>query len=185
MGKKTRNFTYQHPKKRKKKKVSSKPQPNVTINRIKRILEPKVPEDINLEQLAELYLLQGVRRGVGMVVMLPQQLIDAVARGEMPTKVETVVLLKKIKEGIESAHRAAVDQLEKRQADLESVIGYRPVDEDALVQPDQFIRIIAIPTEEGGGFCAEMDPQHRGIGATKREALEHLATLLEEAAETE
>lgn len=181
MGKKNMQFTYQHPKRR-KKKSEPKPQPNVTINRIKRILRPNVPEDINMAKLAELYRMEGMRTGIEVTLTMPQQLIDAVVRGDMPKKVETMLLLKKIKEGIEKAHRGTFDQVEKMQADLESLIGYEPSDDDALTQPDEFIRIIEIPEEEGGGFCAEMDPAHRGIGDTKSAALEHLAALLAEGA---
>ena len=183
MGKKNINFSYQHPKRRRtKNKTNFKPQPMVTINRISRVLEPKVPDDIDIDKLAEMYLLQGVRRGIGLIVMMPQQLMDAVTRGDMPTHVDTMLLLKQVKEGIESTHRAAIDALEKRQTDLESLVGYRSINEEEVVEAveaDQFVRIITIPENGGGGFCAELDPKHRGLGATKREALEQLAELLD------
>ena len=152
----------------------------MTINRVKRVIEVKAPEDIDLDKLAEMYRMEGMKTGVQLITMMPQQLIDAVVRGDIPTHVETIVLLKQIKEGIESAHRSAIDRLEKLQVDLENVVGYKPLDEESLAKTDIFVRLITIPEEEGGGFCAELDPQHRGIGKTESEALKHLASLMEE-----
>lgn len=169
---------YRHPKRR--KKTESKPQPKVTINRVKRVIEVKAPDDIDLDKLAEMYRMEGMKTGVQLINMMPQQLIDAVVRGDIPKHVDTIVLLKQIKEGIESAHRSAVDRLEKLQADLENLVGYKPMDEEALVESDVFVRLITIPEEEGGGFCAELDPRHRGVGKTRREALQHLSELLAE-----
>ena len=178
MAKGRMQHTYRHPKRR--KKAEGKPQPKVTINRVKRVIEVKAPEDIDLDKLAEMYRIEGMKTGVQLITMMPQQLIDAVVRGDMPKHVDTIVLLKQIKEGIESAHRSAVDRLEKLQVDLENLVGYQPLDEEALAQPDVFVRLITVPEEEGGGFCAELDPQHRGVGQTKSEALTHLASLLTE-----
>jgi hypothetical protein len=148
MSKKPKKLTYQQQKRRKKQRAKIKKGPTITINRIKRVLQPKVPDDIDLEKLAELYRLEGIRKGIQLVTMMPQQLIDAVVRGDMPTHVETIVLLKKIKEGIESGHREALDHLEKMQTDLESLV--RPHHHDS---------------QEGGGRllrrAGSSSPRHR------------------------
>jgi hypothetical protein len=177
MGKGKMQHTYRHPNRRKK---ADKPQPNVTINRVKRVIEVKAPDDIDLDKLAEMYRMEGMKIGVQLISMMPQQLIDAVVRGDIPKHVDTISLLKQIKEGIESAHRSAIDRLEKLQVDLENLVGYQPMNEEAITEPDVFVRLITIPEEEGGGFCAELDPQHRGVEKTKSGALKNLASLLAE-----
>jgi len=122
-----------------------------------------------------------MKTGVQLITMLPQKLIDAVVVGDVPTHYDTIKLLGMVKEGIEAAHRSAVDKLEKMQADLEELVGYEPIDEEGLMAADEFVRLITIPEEaEEGGFCAELDPQHRGVGPTRGAALEHLAAILSE-----
>lgn len=162
----------------KKRKVTPQPQPNITINRVKRVIEPTVPDDIDLPKLAELYRLEGMKTGIMLTTMLPQKLIDAVVLGDLPKHIDTIVLMKMVKDGIEAAHQSSIDKLEKMQADLEELVGYEPIDEEGLAAADVFVRLITIPEEEGGGFCAELNANARGTGPTAADALEQLSAIL-------
>lgn len=162
----------------KKQRAQYRPQPNITINRVNRVIQPKVPDDIDLTKLAEMYRMEGMKTGVMLITMLPQKLIDAVVQGDIPKHIDTIPLLNMVRKGIESAHQSAVDKLEKLQADLEELVGYEPIDEEKLAVPDVFIRLITIPEEEGGGFCAELNHNTRGIGATVTDALDNLVSIM-------
>jgi len=161
-------------------KAKRRPRTTITIKRVKRVLEPRVPEDIDLKKLSDLYRLEGMQTGIMLTTMLPQKLIDQVAIGDVPKKVETIKLLEMIKKGLEAAHRAALDKLESLEVAVESLVGYVPLDQDDLTQSDIFIRLIAIPEEEGGGVCAELDPGCRGAGETPGKALEDISTMIDE-----
>ena len=175
------------------KRPAVEPKQQIVINRVQRIIQPQVPDELDWKALAELYRREGIEIGVGLTTMLPQQLIDQASLGNVPPNVDTVTLLGMIKKGLESAHRAACDNLEKQQAEIEDRVGcavterdgtktrfgYQPLVLDELIRPDVFVRLITIPEEEGGGYCAELDPGCRGDGETAGEALADLAELID------
>jgi len=165
---------------KKKQKARFRPQPVVTINRVKRLIEPKVPDDINLELLSDLYRIEGMALGISMMTMLPAKLIDGVSIGKIPTMVETIPFLKMIKEGLQGGHREAIDKLESLEIDIESLVGYTPLDEEKLATSDRFVRIITIPEDQGSGFCVELDPGCRGVGTTPGSAMAALAEMIDE-----
>ena len=177
-----------------KKTAAPERKQQIVINRVQRIIQPQVPAELDWKELAELYRREGIEIGVGLTTMLPQQLIDQASLGNVPPNVDTVTLLGMMKKGLESAHRAACDNLEKQQAEIEGRVGcvapkqresaedqfgYQPLVLEELIRPDVFVRLITIPEEEGGGYCAELDPGCRGDGETAGEALADLAELID------
>ena len=174
-GKKGR-VTHRVPPRRKKKAPEKPP---IQIKRIQRVIQAKVPDDMSLKQLSELYRYEGMHLGMKIAVGLPEGLIDQVSIGEMPTKVETVKLCRMIGQGLRAALRKTLAHLETLQADIEDVAGYVPADDEENIVPDDFVRLITLPEEEGGGICAELDPARRGVGESPAEALRDLADALE------
>jgi hypothetical protein len=134
---------------------------------------------MSLKQLAELYRYEGMHLGMKIAVGLPDGLVDQVSLGEMPTRVETIKLCRMIGEGLRAALRKTLAHLETLQADIENAAGYVPAGDEENIVPDDFVRLITLPEDEGGGTCAELDPARRCIGSTPAEALRALADVLE------
>ena len=180
----TKNKAIQRKKQKKKWREKNKaryiPRPKVVVNRVQRIVEPKVPDNINLEELAKVYRLEGVVYGVSLCTTIPEKLIKNTQKGNIPTHMETIPLLKMIQEGLQSVHRISIDTLEALEVGIESLVGYTPIDEEELASSDVFVRIITIPKEQGGGFCAELNPNCRSVGATPQNALESLSVIINE-----
>jgi len=157
--------------------------PKVVLRPTMRKIEVTAPDQINLQRLAVLYRLEGMKLGLQIACGLPDGVLERVNSGEVPAKINTKKLLTMIGEGLRSALRGATGKLDKLHETIEQLSGYVPTDEQTekeLLSPDLLVRLVNIPEEDGGGWMAELDPGCRDDGETPGEALGHLAKWIDD-----
>lgn len=154
--------------------------PTVNVTKIERILHVTVPEQMNLEKLAEYYRLDGMKIGIETLMQLPEQFRASVINGNIPQQVETIKFIGSFRRAMRAGFEQVLDKIDAMKAEIEKITGFeqQTVSANDLI-PDQFIRIVRIPDSEGGGFGAEFDFDIRGGGQTIIDALKDLVAMME------
>jgi hypothetical protein len=148
---------------------------NLTLKRIERKIEPRVPDDLNLEELAKVYRLEGIATGIRVALGVPDGLLAQLGRRRLATQMPTRQALGLFRSGLHDVLRKATDVAEAHREQVEKMTGYvRPAAEEEAIA-DEFVRLIPLPTEQGGGWAAETADGRRGIGTTRSAALLDLA----------
>lgn len=154
--------------------------PTVNVTKIERVLHVTVPEQINLEKLAEYYRLDGMKIGIATLLQLPEQFRASVVNGSIPQQVDTIKFIGSFRRAMSAGFEQVLDKIDAMKAEIEKITGFeqQPVSANDLI-PDQFVRIVRIPDSEGGGFGAEFDFDIRGKGPTIIDALKDLVAMME------